>query len=969
MNRNRFPRPVGILSGMPRAYTSAPGNCKVKAGRSPSRRRRSIARNLSMGVGLISCLLMSVLLGVMYLKYSFDFETELDRKAEESIERMARLLSVAVWNYDALRIRWIGDEFAHNEFIHSVRVSDHLGAVLFEHKPDDGSAENLIRRRTIYYKAEPVGEVILHLSTKTYDIRMRRLLTGTVVMGVAAVLINLLAAGSLLRAMLRRPLAELEQGMDRIADGDFPLQMDTVRHREFAGIVQRFCEMARTIHRRENALNDANQRMRSEIKERCRAEQVARTLLYMSEAVNTSADLPGLYRRIHQALGRILPADNFFIALHDPKNKVLSFPYFIDEMDEEMPPVTNELRKKLLTWQVISRKTPLMFREEEVDRKAIESESYIGHPSRIWIGAPLRAEKSVLGAVVLQNYHDPDAYSEKDLRLLALISGQIAAAIDRKRIQDALKDSELRFKSLFDFSPQPALLADENMERILAANREFRRLRRLTTDAPACHETGLSELLEKKDRMALARRLSREDEVRGEEISFRQTGGIRRTLLVFARRLEIKEGRVALVLFMDITRQKELDARQRLLQEQLDRSRKMEALGLLAGGVAHDLNNLLLGIVSYPDLLLADLPEDSWMIRPVETIKKSGIGAAAVVSDLLTLTRGVASPRENLDLGDLVREYLESPEFLKYQERYPDVRVAFHAEPDASAAPADEAADARRTGRGEFIIQGSAVHVRKSLMNLVGNAFEAVNGKGHIHLHLTRRFLAAPLDGYQTIPSGSWILLSVADSGGGISAEDRPHIFEPFYTRKIMGRSGSGLGLAVVWNMMRDHSGVVDLQNRDGGAVFDLYFPAAAGPSAAPAVLPEIEKVMGGGERILIVDDDKNQRLIAGDMLKHLGYRTMTAESGEAAVARIEKEPADLVLLDMIMGRGINGRETYERIIRLRPGQKAVIVSGYAETGEVRKALDLGAGCFLKKPYTLRHLGRAVKEILGEKPN
>jgi PAS domain S-box-containing protein len=398
--------------------------------------------------------------------------------------------------------------------------------------------------------------------------------------------------------------------------------------------------------------------------------------------------------------------------------------------------------------------------------------------------------------------------------------------------------------------------------------------------------------------------------------------------------------------WVDISDRKNTEREKEKLEKRLQSSQKMESMGLLAGGVAHDLNNVLAGIVSYPELLLMDLPEDSRFRKPLETIMDSGNRAVAIVQDLLTIARGVAIAKKPLNLNNLIDEYLKSPEFRKLEQYNPAVTINTNL--DGSLLNAS----------------GSHIHVRKVLMNLVSNASEAIDGSGDITISTMNCFLDRPLKVYDEVKIGEYAVLSVSDNGLGIPSEDLDRIFEPFYSKKVMGRSGTGLGLAVVWNVMKEHDGYINVESTESGTTFDLYFPATrAGFEGEDSEIP-IEGLGANGEKILVVDDLESQRDISSSILEKLGYEVHAVASGEEAVEYLKDHTVDLVLLDMIMDPGINGRETYERILKIHPSQKAIIVSGLAETDEVRSAQELGAGRFLKKPLTLYSIGMAVREEL-----
>ncbi|WP_169728944.1 hybrid sensor histidine kinase/response regulator [Desulfatirhabdium butyrativorans] len=400
----------------------------------------------------------------------------------------------------------------------------------------------------------------------------------------------------------------------------------------------------------------------------------------------------------------------------------------------------------------------------------------------------------------------------------------------------------------------------------------------------------------------------------------------------------------------------EIDQKEKALQkieelnERLIRSKKMETLGLLAGGVAHDLNNVLGGIVTYPELLLMDHSLSPTVRKSVDVIHRSGIKAAAIVQDLLTLTRRGVINSLPLNLNDMVSEYLLSPEHEKLLSFHPDIQVDFRPETDLKN------------------ILGSAIHLKKTVMNLVSNAAEAMPDGGTISIHTRNCRVESPMPLYELIPEGDYVLLEITDTGIGISKDDISRIFEPFYTKKIMGRSGTGLGMAVVWGTMRDHDGFIDIKSQEGqGTTFFLYFPQTEVKVADMKQQLPMESYVGNGERILVVDDIEEQREIAASLLNKLGYRVETAASGEEALLRLSDTPFDLVVLDMIMDPGMDGLETYRAMIALRPGQKAIIASGFAENSRVKEAQALGAGAYIRKPYTIEKMGLAVKQAISAK--
>jgi len=395
--------------------------------------------------------------------------------------------------------------------------------------------------------------------------------------------------------------------------------------------------------------------------------------------------------------------------------------------------------------------------------------------------------------------------------------------------------------------------------------------------------------------------------------------------------------------FRDLTEQKEKEK----LQVQLQHAQKMEAIGTLAGGVAHDLNNILSGIVSYPDLLLMQLPANSPLRKPILTMQNTGQKAAAIVQDLLALARRGVAVTEVVDINEVIFEYLISPEYDKMKSYHPDTEIETDLDTDL------------------MNILGSPVHLSKAIMNLVSNAVEAMPEGGKIRISTELQYVSKVIRGYDDVKEGDYVVVTVSDEGVGISSEDMDRIFEPFYTKKRMGRSGTGLGMAVVWGTVRDHKGYIDMKSIKGkGTTFTLFFPITIQkPAEVQSSLP-VESYFGDGESILVVDDVKEQRQIASAMLSELRYSVSTASSGEKAVEYMKKNPADLLLLDMIMDPGIDGLETYKRILQEHPNQKAIIASGFSETDRVKEAEILGVGNYINKPYTLEKIGIAVKAEL-----
>lgn len=523
---------------------------------------------------------------------------------------------------------------------------------------------------------------------------------------------------------------------------------------------------------------------------------------------------------------------------------------------------------------------------------------------------------------------------------------------ERDRLLEELARSEATYRSMFENTATANAIIERN-DTITMVNGEFEKLTGWSKAEIENHKRWQALLLP-IDRVEVEQTIKNSQghfQFPENGFEFRiaaRDGDIRYVLCKVGR---IPKAPRAVVSLVDVTEAKKAQMDKQQLEAKLQRAEKMETVGTLAGGVAHDLNNILSGIVSYPELLLMQLPEDSPMRKPIETIHNSGKRATAIVQDMLTMARRGVVVSEVIALNEVVSVYLTSPEFEKLCSFHPKVKIHFAGEPGLKS------------------IVGSPVHLTKTVMNLVSNAAEAMPDGGQIRITTDTCLLEHPRKGYELIGSGEYVRLIVRDSGVGISAKDMEHIFEPFYTKKIMGRSGTGLGMAVVWGTVKDHKGYIDIESSEGdGTCFKLYFPVS-GKQPAIKTQPEPVKIeRGRGESILVVDDAQNQLEIAVNILKELGYHPTAVAGGEAAIDALRNRTYQLVILDMIMEPGIDGLDTYRRIKAIAPNLRVIIASGFSESDRVKEAQHLGAGRFIRKPYSIESIAGAVHGALHRSP-
>lgn len=554
---------------------------------------------------------------------------------------------------------------------------------------------------------------------------------------------------------------------------------------------------------------------------------------------------------------------------------------------------------------------------------------------------PIKDSKGkVLGAFGMYYNHPglPDESQLEDLVSAAQLTGIV---MEREQREAALRESEYNHRRLIENLPHRFFLKDKDLVFISCSSNLASDLGKSVDEIIGKSDADLFPTEYAERFMADDRRVIEGGVPDEAEITLSQDGEERTTRIVKAPAFnEAGEIDGILGFYTDITDQKKL-------KEKYNRAQKMESLGILAGGVAHDLNNILSVVVAYSELLLVDLPEDDPMRPHITKMQKSGFNASAIVADLLTIARGIAITKTPLNINVLIEDYLQSSEYDELKALYPQI-----------SATTDLADDLLN-------MQGSSVHFSKIIMNLISNAFESIKTQGKVTITSSNRHLETPKEGFETIAAGDYVVMTVQDDGPGIPTSDVQNIFEPFYTKKTMGRSGTGLGLTVVWNIVQDFDGSIDVITDSAGVTFELYFPVTR-ESVPDTISRPLDQLKGSGETVLIVDDMQIQRDIASTLLQKLDYRTVTVASGEEAIAYLQSHSVDLVVLDMVMDPGMDGLETYQQIVALHPGQKAIVVSGYAETSKVKQTRQLGAGQYVKKPYTLEEVGVAIQRELND---
>ncbi len=398
----------------------------------------------------------------------------------------------------------------------------------------------------------------------------------------------------------------------------------------------------------------------------------------------------------------------------------------------------------------------------------------------------------------------------------------------------------------------------------------------------------------------------------------------------------------------DISKRKQDEADLAQTRAQLDRAERLEMAGSIAGHIAHDFNNLLTPLLAYPHFIKETLPADSPSHQDLDVIEKTAKQIAEINQQLLALSRRGYYEQRPLDLNTVVKDVAG---LIQRGGQLTGIAVKLNLTDHLLS------------------IKGSSEQLLRVVHNLCQNALDAMNSEGTLTITTEEVYLDSLLKKYESVAQGEYVKLSIIDTGVGIPADIQDKIFDPFFTTKEATRQrGSGLGLSVVHGIVKDHKGYIDISSEAGkGTAFSLYFPVCR----EEITEEDTQEYVGGTETILIVDDDPMQIEVATRMLAKLGYKILSANTGEEAVAILQQHHKDnavinLVILDMIMGAGIDGAETYRQMKAIHPTLRAIILSGYAESDRVRLAQQLGAGSYLRKPIGLAKIAQVVRHELDK---
>jgi signal transduction histidine kinase/ActR/RegA family two-component response regulator len=674
------------------------------------------------------------------------------------------------------------------------------------------------------------------------------------------------------------------------------------------------------------------------VRRRAGAAEIRDAIYAISEASSTVADLDALYARIHQIVATLMPARNFYIALLDDTGSRVAMPYFVDERDTTPSPGFRAMGNGLTEYIIRSRRPYFFGPGEQQEYNAQGAFDILGQESIVWMGAPLIIEDTCIGMLATQSYSEGESYTTADLEVLSYVSRQVASAIHRKRTEALLQESTRRLDTLVN--SLPGIVFRRRNDDAMTMEYMTKGAEELTghgrEEFVANRDLSFGSIVEADDKAPLLATIRDAlGEHRPYSVSYRIRSARRGVRWVFERGsgVWIAGQVVALEGFMtDDTEAHEAEAERESLAEQLRQAQKMESVGLLAGGVAHDLNNLLMPILGYADVLRETVGKGSAEHEMLDHVTEAAGRARDLVRKLLAFSRRQVLALRTVDLVEVLRGFrgiLRSTirEEIAIELLLPDRPVPVRADP---------------------------VQIEQVILNL------AVNAQDAMATTAARPVFRVAVD---ATPSAARMV--VTDNGAGMSAEALSHVFEPFFTTKPAGK-GTGLGLSTAYGIVTQHGGTITVDSGTGrGTEFVITLPRAQGEAAPAVPASDAAPSARGSETVLLVEDEEVVRRLSSVTLQRLGYKVIACAGGEEALtaARRHEGGIDILVTDVIMG-GMNGRDLAVALLQERPGLPVLFTSGYTDDVIARHDVLEPGTHFMPKPYTPRELAARIRAVL-----
>ena len=529
------------------------------------------------------------------------------------------------------------------------------------------------------------------------------------------------------------------------------------------------------------------------------------------------------------------------------------------------------------------------------------------------------------------SYEELEALVEKYKNLLK----------DRTAFEQKLLESEHLFRAIFNHNPGGMMIVDENYK-IFDVNEETCKITGYTREELI---SGLCDKVCPKGSRSKQCPIWTENSkgFSGMETTIKCKNGTKIPIIKNAQMVKIQGKNYLLEAFLNISPLKISEQKRKEAEQQLRQAQKLESVGRLAGGVAHDLNNLLSPIIGYAEMLMMDLGEDKTYIPPLSEILKAGIKAKTMISQLLAFSKKQTLNYLIVDLNTTIANF----EKLLRRTIRENIEINLALEDNLP------------------LIKADAIQIEQVILNMVINAQDAIEEKGSISISTASvEITDLELKKFTNLKPGKYIKLSIKDTGCGIKQDTIDKIFEPFYSTK--GVFGTGLGLATAFGTIEQHNGTINCISKPGkGTTFNIYLPISNEKDNPTVPLKTDTQKFQGKENILLAEDNAQVRQLCQKLLEKKGYKVFSAENGQQALDLLEKygTKIELLLTDIVMPE-MNGKELYLKASKMHPNLKVIYMSGY--TAEVIKSFDniRERKNFIQKPFSTKILYKKVREVL-----
>jgi two-component system cell cycle sensor histidine kinase/response regulator CckA len=511
------------------------------------------------------------------------------------------------------------------------------------------------------------------------------------------------------------------------------------------------------------------------------------------------------------------------------------------------------------------------------------------------------------------------------------------------RTDEALRESESRYRRLFETAQDGILILDAGTGQIADVNPFLLEMLGYSHDEflnKKLWEIGFFKDVEES--RLVFNELQKKGYVRYEHLPLETKDGLSVDVEFVSNAYWVNNKQVIQCNIRDITERKKAEELRRKLESQLRQSQKMEAIATLAGGIAHQFNNALSAITLNLDLLEMDLPGDDNIVKHIESMQHATHRMTQLTGQLLAYARGGKYQAKNISFNDFVRDTLP---LLQHT-----LKPSVYVETDLP--------------HGVWKVRGDLIQMQMVLSAILANSSEAMEKQGRIRITCRNEIVTEErARGFPGLKPGAYVDLKIEDNGKGMDEETRSRVFEPFFTTKFQGR---GLGMAAAYGIVKNHNGWISIDSRlDRGTIVHIYLPAILDSDARRAKTPKIEphKVTG---TILLIEDEEMVMDVSRALLARLGYLVLEAKTGREAIriSRTFDGIIDLAILDILLP-DMNGKVVYPLLMETLPNLKVLVCSGYSVEGPAQEILDAGAQGFLQKPFSMAALSVKMQELMG----